>query len=505
MPLSAGSLIPDALGENRWEVVGPGHAGQPGTRTWIVRDRKADLDRRLMLIHPDYSDLASGDVRWFVDDRRAAFGEMARGLAPNFFFFPEPVDLLEFQNDDPRLPIALQAGEPALVYHLPPGVRIEPYRGQRNFVERELRRLALDGAYILRNLHKNRIVLRQLPLMGLRDNPVTGRPFVVAFETVIAQGRFQGHSTHDGGLHPNPAYAAPECFGPTGPLTPACDVYALGLTLLEFLGLRPRDGAGNLGEWAATELARRGLSEPYQRLFRLALAHRPDDRFADCGELIRFLQSGGDLEAARARGASTSARRSRSSSRRTQGKRRNRSRSQRPSGPPCAVVAWTDMRLAADTQFDYGRLMREFGQDRRLDPHIAFVRERTDMDNSFHKFLQSLGFELVPWRAGGGLGERVGDELATRLAGVERVVVVADPAGWGADALLDNRSLQSLDALLVHFGGPRPAWPTRIVDAQEFVRPMRRRGGRGGQRPHKHRQPPRRPAGPGRVAPRKDP
>lgn len=97
----------------------------------------------------------------------------------------------------------------------------------------------------------------------------------------------------------SPAYASPEQLRPSGPLTPASDVYQLGLIGYEMLaGARPFDAEdlARLRDGEAVPLPRRGrwdeVDPSVRAVLERALQPDPASRFPDAAALANALQDG---------------------------------------------------------------------------------------------------------------------------------------------------------------------------------------------------------------------
>ncbi len=109
-------------------------------------------------------------------------------------------------------------------------------------------------------------------------------------------------ATADGAMVGSPAYMAPEQFAADGaPLSPASDVYALGVMLYEILALkRPfkADTVGRMlylvakGEFQPPSAIapQREIPSEVEAICMKAMARRPEDRYQDAGELTSALE-----------------------------------------------------------------------------------------------------------------------------------------------------------------------------------------------------------------------
>jgi tetratricopeptide (TPR) repeat protein len=123
------------------------------------------------------------------------------------------------------------------------------------------------------------------------------------------QGEGSNGHTVTGALVGTPEYMAPEQIG-GGPVTPATDVYGLGLILFEMLsGARPYAGGTTFESWMrrAREGPRRlsgsvpGVQRRIDDVIAFCLEYDPSKRFRDAGALLRALDSPWPRLAARSR------------------------------------------------------------------------------------------------------------------------------------------------------------------------------------------------------------
>lgn len=95
----------------------------------------------------------------------------------------------------------------------------------------------------------------------------------------------------------SPAYAAPEQLRGGSDLSPACDVFGLGVTAFQLLtGARPfseveqqRMAAGTPLPAPSVQALNPAIPTLLDRVVRTALAHRPTDRYRDAGEMAAAL------------------------------------------------------------------------------------------------------------------------------------------------------------------------------------------------------------------------
>jgi tRNA A-37 threonylcarbamoyl transferase component Bud32 len=165
--------------------------------------------------------------------------------------------------------------------------------------------LAHDAARGLAAGHRAGLIHRDVKPgnLFLEDDGTEGTRLVVLDFGIVKHDADEGddatmtHLTVLGNAPHSPAYAAPEQLQGDPALTPACDVFALGVTLFQMLtGMRPfgeadqdRMAAGQPVRVPLLRSVNPALPLPVEELVRTALAVRPGDRFADAGAMAEAL------------------------------------------------------------------------------------------------------------------------------------------------------------------------------------------------------------------------
>jgi hypothetical protein len=287
-------------------------AGGPVTR-WRVEDCRHDPTVTFVKLRDDHHDIKVPMVRtavgvcinyhdkrvddWMIQDWRRQFVEACEAASGNFAGLPEPLDFYHIRTTDREVPDHLRDLEPFFVYTYGQArevFRLHPDRvSDSEDLARQVKNFVYDLAYILRALHQNGLVLRQLPLTSLRWLPVMRKYFLGEFLSLSRQGPSE--------YHPNipflvlqPCFSAPECFDSAGRLTPATDVFALGKTLLMWLGRRFQYNEPVLSDVAAALAEidikfRPMLPEPVVRFLKLALQRDPRQRPQHMGEVMALI------------------------------------------------------------------------------------------------------------------------------------------------------------------------------------------------------------------------
>ena len=193
-------------------------------------------------------------------DNASAFSRFQReALASARLAHPNVVTTLDFGVHD---------GAPFIAMELATGTSLDRLLGtSERFEIRRAARLALDVARGLEAAHRQAIVHRDIKPGNIMVSERDGVEIARVMDFGVAQSSIGGpRLTLAGGAVGTPGYIAPEQLS-GGTVTPAADVYALGITLYEML-------AGRL-PWSVSEpvaLLAAALQEPPERLDAL----RPD-------------------------------------------------------------------------------------------------------------------------------------------------------------------------------------------------------------------------------------
>ena len=226
---------------------------------WLVTDCRPDPTLTFVKLSDQHRDIDLPMVRsavgvcinyfrhrvddWLVGDWRRQFTEAIEAASGNFAGLPEPMDYFHIRTTDREVPQHLQEDDPFFVYCYSQAEEVFPLNPHdvRNAedLSRRIKTFVYDLAYILRALNDQGLVLRQLPLISLRYLKSSRKYFLGEFLSLCKQGPSNYYPIIPF-LTLVPGYSAPECFDPAGQLTPATDVFALGKTLLMWLGKRFR-------------------------------------------------------------------------------------------------------------------------------------------------------------------------------------------------------------------------------------------------------------------------
>jgi hypothetical protein len=284
--------------------------GGQATR-WRVEDCRHDPTVTFLKLRDEHPDIRPPMVRsavgvcinyfrnsvddWQIQGWRSQFVDACEAASGNFAGLPEPIDFFRIRTSDPEVPDHLRNGEPFLVYCYGGAGEVFPLQKVWDAADlgRRIKAFVYDLAYILRALHQQGFVLRQLPLSSLRWLHSSKKHFLGEFLSLGKQGPSD--------FHPNipfltleQRYCAPECFDAAGQLTPATDVFALGKALLMYLGRRfhARDPLVLDAVVAMNQIDvkfRPLLPEPTVRFLKLALQPDPGQRPQDMNDVMALI------------------------------------------------------------------------------------------------------------------------------------------------------------------------------------------------------------------------
>ena len=184
-------------------------------------------------------------------------------------------------------------------------------RDQGPFPWKEALPLALEICEGLRLIHEKGIIHRDLKSGNIMVCEENGSVRTVVMDFGLAHD-FSSHSssgdttatrppfwTNTGAIVGTPAYMAPEQFEPGAAVTPATDIYALGIILYELLtGIHPYSAHSPMG--AAIRRARYlkppsslrlGVPRHWDRIIERCLEFEPENRFQSAAEVAKTLRS----------------------------------------------------------------------------------------------------------------------------------------------------------------------------------------------------------------------
>lgn len=294
MFFKADTLIQDHRGEARWKVIKPLEQ-LSHIQTWMVTDQFPNMQRDLILMTLNYSKLSAHDRDFSIQRLRDSFQRMVQLLGEGTYnFYPEPIDLLTFTNNQDAMDYSLRQEEIALVISITTGKVLRPAINPDATINTHwLRTTVRSLLNILKTLHVRQVVLQELPAYQLRSNSVTVQLHLNNFHTICKMDDFQGYNPNRVALSPVPHFSAPEVLDPQGRLTPATDIYALGKLALQMtLGpayLQYFTPDNPFPSNTQTIINALNLPEPWPRFLSMCLQLDPAQRFQNATEAEIFL------------------------------------------------------------------------------------------------------------------------------------------------------------------------------------------------------------------------
>lgn len=208
---------------------------------------------------------------------------------------PECIDNFFFHNTDTNIPEDLRKTMPFYIYHYSDTAPVRLWRDSNiGAIQAYLKRVSYSVAFTMRALHGHGIAVRQVLPDNLRFQHTAGT-FVLAefFSLCRFDANGSQYNPHKQHLVLQERYCAPECFS-TAVLTPATDVFALGILLLRLLGANistPIENEGQLNQhFVNIEKARKiKLSTDLIRTLKLALKADPKKRTQTPNDFLMLL------------------------------------------------------------------------------------------------------------------------------------------------------------------------------------------------------------------------
>lgn len=187
--------------------------------------------------------------------------------------------------------VGTENGWPYMAMEWLEGTTLESYLAQHRLTPDQAARVGLQVLSALDTAHRSGIVHRDIKPANLfitNDRRIK----IMDFGVARVQGSNLAH-TQAGFILGSPAYAAPEQLAGQ-PVDARADLYSLGAVLFESVTGRPPFDAGTIYELISLVHTGRvpsaNLGVEFDEFITRALAKRPDDRFANAGEMARGLQ-----------------------------------------------------------------------------------------------------------------------------------------------------------------------------------------------------------------------
>jgi len=401
MNFQPNEIIKDKRGENRWKVTGMIQQKRFYT-IFQVEDQTPNLERCLYMMTLNYNALPGKNHLFEISDLRHSFHQMAEILCMNYTFLSEPADLLRFTNTQDKMDDSLRADEPALVFAQPQGFPLpRQTRIEKKNTWYKVQSTVRACLKTLSALHRNKVVIRALPLYSIILSHTTFKPYFFGFDTLIRMNAFKGYNPCKVCLEPEALYSAPECFDPRGYLSPATDIYALGKLVLQiilseykFKNFFPADDPFPAD--IQNRINKLKLPLLWSRFLSLSLNPSPDLRFQNTFEVERFFWSKGeppDRSKRQAKPARPKPFRKDKPAQRTYWKYTTN-----PQLPPAALVIWNTDLTQRQEQFDFKGFYRKFMYQYSIEPRLffQFTNKPVDQNHPFFKMLKgTFGLKII--------------------------------------------------------------------------------------------------------------
>lgn len=294
------------------QIINATNAGRAGSTRWRVtatqytkriamakvEDIKVSspLSREFVAMTLDLSNDNHGYKPLDILDYKKHFIHACECVSGNFSGLPEPIDYFTIENNDPGIPYDEKKEMPFIVCHYSdttPVYARPTWINNENQMFNHLKKLAYSVGFTARTLHEQRIALRQVTLENLRFLR-TMKSYIIAefFGLCSFDENAKQYDPHRPHLVLDPLYAAPECFS-TARLTPAVDVYALAILLLQFMGAKIKKPIKDENDVLlileeVEKIQRYAMRESAVRALKLALRSDPGQRPYEFNEFINI-------------------------------------------------------------------------------------------------------------------------------------------------------------------------------------------------------------------------
>ena len=294
MEFSNGTLIEDSRGEKRWRVKSKDNSFKnPQCTLWSVEDCAPTMGNRLLwMLTLNYENLPDRDKEYAVGTLRESLYGVAKLLCANYTFLPEPVDIIEFCNNQDVMELQQREQEVGLIFAQSSGDPPALLNCDEKQLSAMKNRLLIPIIKTLGQLHQQKTIIQSIPVASVKINKITQSPYLMDFTSLVQLDNFVGYNANKIILRPDPLYAAPECFDPDSSLSPATDVYAVGKFILQLIlkegyknYITPDDPFPRDLQNLVNSLR---LPDPWPRFLALCLQHDPKQRFQNVSELEIF-------------------------------------------------------------------------------------------------------------------------------------------------------------------------------------------------------------------------
>ena len=479
MEFPTGTLIEDRHGEKRWRVKSKDHSFKHLQCTlWSVEDCTPTMGNRLLwMLTLNYQSLPDRDRTLAMGTLRESLYNVAKLLCANYTFLPEPVDIIQFFNNQDAMEPQQREHEVALVFAQSSGRSPTLFGSDEKQLMAMKSRLLIPIIKTLNQLHKQKTIIQSIPVASVNINQITQSPYLMGFTSLIQLDSFVGYNANQTVLRPDPLYAAPECFDPDGRLSPATDVYALGKFILQLI----------LKEKYSNYITRNNpfpndlqnlvnslrLPDPWPRFLALCLQHDPKQRFQNVSELEIFWKPKLEQENIReqqTRQAKEKEERKYKPQPKTAGKpapKPGASQSkpytwhykENPQLPDAALIIWDENLTDRNEKFLYGDLYREFQYQYNFKLRLFFQQtyKGKNTDNPFFKILQeTYGLKIVDFQKSQAI-TALNYKLDPYLKKFKHLILVGHSDVFAVQSLLQHPNIKDWNVHWVRKGQWNPA------------------------------------------------
>ena len=410
MEFLTGTLIEDRRGEKRWRVKSKDHSFKhPQCTLWSVEDCASNMNsRQLWMLTLDYQNLPERDRTLAIGTLRESLNSVAELLCANYTFLPEPVDIIQFYNNQDAMEPQQREQEVALIFAQSSGRSPTLISSDEKKLMAMKKRLLIPIIKTLGQLHQKKTIIQSILVASVNMNQITQSPYLMGFTSLIQLDNFIGYNANKTVLRPDPLYAAPECFEPDGRLSPATDVYAVGKFILQLILKEKYEDYITRNNPFPNDLQNLvnslRLPDPWPRFLALCLQHDPKQRFQNVNELEIFWKPKLEQENIREqqeRQAKEKEKRYKPQPK-TAGKQAPKPSTfqskpytpwrykEDPQLPNAALIIWDENLTDRNEKFLYGDLYREFQYQYNFKPRLFFQQtsKGKNTDNPFFKILQ---------------------------------------------------------------------------------------------------------------------
>ncbi len=456
------SIIEDRRGERRWRI--KSSIKYPQYTLWSVEDCAPTMGKRLLwLLTLNYQTLPDRDRALAIGTLRESLIKVTELLCVNHTFLPEPVDIIQFFNNQDAMEPLQREHEVALIFGQSSGRSPVLRSSELNELMAMKGKLLIPIIKTLHQLHRQKTIIQSIPLSSVNINQITQSPYLTGFTSLINLDSFIGYNGNKSVLRPDPLYAAPECFDPDGRLSPATDVYALGKLILQII-LKdkykhyitrnhpfPKDLQNLVNSL--------NLPDPWPRFLALCLQHDPKQRFQNVNELEIFWKPRQEqlkIELAQQTRTQQSSSNSKPKPKPTNPSGHYRENTQLPNA---ALIIWDENLTDKGESLQYRDIYKEFQYQYNFKPRLFFQKnyKNINTDNPFYKMLQeNFGLQLMGFEKSQAVAT-LNAQLAPYLGQFNHLILVGNSDEYVVQCLLMDQNYKNLNIHWVRKGKWNPA------------------------------------------------